>query len=175
MNRFVLSIILGTCAFLFGGCVCSSHPSFHRVSAADAASCASLASGKITIEGVAGDDTFDGSASIELVKLWSRESGKSTDYPSAVRGKSGSGEITFISVPETPFGMILLDGAIQPVIFDAHDWTLWEFHGLGQYFPKCRWIIPDKKRVTIRGVGFADGDLIWKFDFSNPRPGLVIK
>lgn len=123
-----------------------------------------------------GSDAIDWGRSeqVEIEEIW-RYTLEDSDY-TRVLGKFCEGVQSAVSVPGTPYELILLDGIIQPLILDSEQWVLWQLHGLGPYFPKARWIIPCEKQVVIRGVeDFADFDLIWRFDFSNKENGFTIE
>ena len=135
---------------------------------------AALTEGKIQVKGVI-EKEYERSEQIEVIELWHYSPGNS-DYRKVVKEKFKGTIQTVISLPQTPYQLILLDGIIQPLILDSKNWILWHIRGLGPYFSKVRRIIPDNRCVTFSGVeGFADFDLIWVFDFSDTQAGLIVE
>ena len=139
----------------------------------DSATNASLGNGKVTVVGYPKHlERFDVAAQIQLAKL----NAGPTDYLEAITSKTGAGEITYVSVPDTFYSFILLDGAVQPLILDTEKWEVWQVAGLGKYFSRCRTIGTDRRLVSFGGVkGLADTWLGWSFDFADTKQGLVVR
>jgi hypothetical protein len=138
----------------------------------DSGSYASLGNGRIRVVGNPKHlERFDAAAEIQLAKL----NAGPTDYLEAITSKTGAGEITYVSVPDTFYSFILLDGAVQPLILDTEKWEVWQVAGLGKYFSRCRIIGTDPRLMSFGGVkGLADTWLGWSFDFADRKRGLVV-
>ena len=176
MNRICVSVVFSVvCILAASSCFCGRTPSKTDSDAIrKPASYAAISAGTILAKGKA-EKEYGRSNRVDIVELWRYRDGDS-DYRKVVTEKFGKGVQSVVSLPQTPYHLIMLGGTIQPLILDSSSWVLWQIHGLGPHFPKARGIIPDDRRVTFRGVeGFADFDLIWKFDFSDPEAGFIVE
>ena len=139
-----------------------------------AAPYASVAAGQIRVKGHTARP-YGPSNTVEVVTLWKYQEGDS-DYTATIARTFGKGTQTTVNVPYTSYHLVLLDGAVLPVVLDHAHWTLWRLQGLGPHFSKSRSIVPGERSVTLRGPeGFADIDLIWTLDFSELDVGFQIK
>lgn len=135
---------------------------------------APIHSGKVAVLGhnLKRERRWEIAAQVEFRKL---NSGPA-DYMESIRGKTGTGEVTFIDVPNTLYSFILLNGAVQPLILEAESWEVWEVNGLGKYFLRCHSITPGERQMAFGGVeGLADVWLRWHFEFMDKERGPRVR
>jgi len=116
---------------------------------------------------------YDRTNSVELVLAWVYGQ-PNPPAEEVVKGLFGPGTEMMVAVPDTPYCLILMDGVVQPALYDVSDHSYWRIRGLGKYFSKCSGIFPRSKQLTL-GAGLGDMNVTWEFDFSDPRVGLKIK
>src|ERR1043166_7760352 len=75
-------------------------------------------------------ERFGVAEQVEFVKL----NNGSGDYLEAIQAKAGVGEITYVSVPDTFYSFVLLNGAVQPLVLDVEKREVWHITGLGTHF-----------------------------------------
>ena len=98
-----------------------------------------------------------------------------SNFEDVVKSVSGTGVVTVISVTDTPYACLLLNGYAQPFIHDSEKHELWSIQGLDKMFSRCLWISPRQKKMTFGGVErLYDTDLFWTFDFSSPTRGMAV-
>lgn len=148
----------------------ATHGTFNRIGSG---TYAVVRAGKVKVLGYAPhQERFGVAEQVEFVKL----NNGSGDYLEAIQAKAGVGEITYVSVPDTFYSFVLLNGAVQPLVLDVEKREVWHITGLGTHFSQCRSIGAGVKRIGFGGVkGLADTSLGWSFEFGDREKGLVVR